>query len=179
MVNWTAIWFVLFVLAYLAFFVTLYKAYLRPMLLKFKHKEMYLRYVILDTGETDRVVFNQNDKTIVSGVARIYNRERVQNGIIYYESGNAEPLRVEQDISRYSYFCDTKNFDTISRNTILETLMILNAKQILMILLFVCMFLIIIAAIAQILIMEDAITGLQTQIQAVHALVNSTVQVQP
>jgi hypothetical protein len=171
MANWATIWFILFVFAYMAFFIVLYKAYLSKLIKRLKYKNMYLHYHIIDTGEQGDYVFNSEKVNRPDGNERAYNRERVNNGTLFYESGNAEPLNVklaDQESGLYKYYCDTKNFDTVSRNTILETLMLLNAKQMLIMLLIVTMVLIIIVGGANIFLMHDQTGKILTAIQTLN-----------
>jgi hypothetical protein len=144
-----------------------YKVWLSKLLAKRKFRDMYLDYHIIDTGEHGTRGFTSGINYI-DGIARAYARERVQNGTLYYESNNSEPLKISRDISQYKYYCDTKNFDTISRNTILETLMILNAKNMLILLIIVACVVSIIMGLLNAYLTKDSISGLTKTVEAMN-----------
>jgi hypothetical protein len=125
------LWFYAFVGTYLILMAVLYLAYGKKTMQKVMGKNMYLHYHIIDSGEIGDRAFTKGEN-VINGVSRVYNRECVINGTLFYEDRNAEPLKVVRSVSDYKYFCDTKNFDTVSRNTILQTLMVLRAKDIIL-----------------------------------------------
>lgn len=127
------VWFYGFWFIYALFALTIYKAYLSKLIYRLRFGNRYVHFHIIDTGEYGDKVFTEG-KNSVLGVERAFVKDKVKNGTIFYESKNAEPLEIKRDLKAYKYYCDTKNFDTISRNDVLETLMVLNAKQVILLL---------------------------------------------
>lgn len=111
------------------------------------HPLAYLHYHIIDTGEHGDFVFVEGNN-VIDGVKRVFSQKKVFRGTVFYESGNVEPLEIERDLTKYKYYCDTKNYDTISRNDILQTLMILRAKELLMYLICIGIFVTLIGIVA-------------------------------
>ena len=141
----TDMWFYMCIFQYAILMYVVYKAYLSKLVQKLKGRNMYLHYHIVDTGEHgDRV---------------------------FYEEGNAEPLKVARDVSKYTYYCDTKNFDTVCRNDILQTLMVLRAKDIIVILIIIAMALTMITCVANLYFLHDA------QSEIIKAVVSATTPV--
>lgn len=130
MANW---WFYGFWIVYAMFIFTLYKAYLSKLVNRLRFGNRFVHYHILDTGEYGDKVFRDGENEI-DGTKRIYVSEKVLRGTLFYEEKNPEPLAVKRDIKSYKYYCDSKNYDTVARNDLLQTLMILNAKELLMLL---------------------------------------------
>jgi hypothetical protein len=108
--------------------LVVYIAYGKKLIMKMRGKNMYLHYHVIDSGEAGEHLFTQKEN-IINGVSRVYNRECVLSGTLFYEDRNAEPLKIVRSVSDYKYFCDTKNFDVVCRNTILQTLMVLRGKD--------------------------------------------------
>jgi hypothetical protein len=122
------IWFYGFWIVYILFVFTCYKAYLSKLYHKLRYPGRFLHWHVLDTGEYGDKVFTDGENKI-DGISRIYSKDHVSNGTLFYEHDNAEPVKVKRDLKLYKYYCDTKNYDTVARNDILPTLLILNAKQ--------------------------------------------------
>ena len=120
-----------FWICYVLLMLVVYKAWLSKLIKKFKHGNRYLHYHVIDSGDHGDAVFHDGSN-IIDGYNRIYAAERIYRGTLFYTEKNAEPLNMVEDIKSYKYYCDTKNFDTITRNDILETLMIIGAKNLLL-----------------------------------------------
>lgn len=161
------IWIYGFGMVYVLLMLVIYHAYGKKMIQKIQGRDMYLHYHIVDTGGHGDMVFKPGSN-MINAHRRVYNRDCVTNGTLFYESGNAEPIRIERDISQYKYYCDTKNFDTVSRNDILQTLMVLRAKDILMFLIVIGIAVTVITCVANVYFIYDTQQQIKDAIIASH-----------
>ena len=109
------IWMLAFIFTYTALIFVIYKAWLSKIINTLRHKDMFLHWHVIDTGACGDYVFKETQINKPDGKERTYNRACVTHGTLFYEDGNAEPLKIKQDIPSYKYYCDTKNFDTVSQ----------------------------------------------------------------
>lgn len=150
-------------MTYAALIIVIWKAYLGRIYNIIKHPKHFYRYHIIDTGETGECVFKDGENRI-NGTARIFDRKALNNGSIFYEENNAEPIKIVKSIKEYKYYCDTKNFDTVTRNDILETLMILRAKELIQLLLIVIIVMVLISMGVNYYLIHTAALDIQNQI---------------
>ena len=110
-----------------------YAHYLKPIITKIQAGTMYLTYHNIITGESINRTWTEG-VNIIKGKPRMFVEELVSNGVLYYDGDNIEPLTLERilvynGMPKYIYYCSTKNFDTVNRQDLLETLMILSVKD--------------------------------------------------
>lgn len=80
------------------------------------HKVIYKFKSIPDT-------FSYGGKTFV------FNWEYVQNNCAFFDSRYTEQLKIEIDNSRMQYFINSKTFDKVYKNKILEKLMLIQESN--------------------------------------------------
>lgn len=120
--------------SYLATVLILKLLLMKESIKKSLFKKRMIDCVVVDTGELGKIVFKKDFSTgKFKGIERVYNKERVYNGVIYYESDNVEPLSIEKAINKYQFYCNTNEFDTITNNRLLEKLMYVKEKNLLII----------------------------------------------
>ena len=140
------IWFYAFFMIYFVWLLTLYKLWLKKFITRLKNRTMYLHYVVLDTGDYGEQVFKAGEPNTLPGLPGefTYVKDAVRDGVIYYNSKEAEPVRVERSEKDYKYFCFSKEFETTNRFDVLRQLMIMMAEN--KILLFIIIAIIVTAA---------------------------------
>jgi hypothetical protein len=151
---------------YFLFIITVYKAYLSKLVNILRYRNRFLHYHIIDTGEYGEKVFKDGENKI-DGVSRIYSKDHVTNGTLFYEKDNAEPLKVKRALDLYKYYCDTKNYDTVARNDILPTLLILNAKNLIIALIVIGIFMSVASIVASWIFTNSIQNSLNSQFGAV------------
>ena len=135
------IWMVAFFLAYGTLMVVLYKAWLQKIILALRNRGWYYHYHIIDSGIYGDAVFCDG-VTLIAGTERTFDRSCILDGTLFYEEGNAEPVKIKRDAGnldggRYKYYCDTKNFHSVAKSDALETLLILRGKEMIIALIFI------------------------------------------
>jgi hypothetical protein len=122
------IWFYAFWLVYLLFFAVCYYAYLRPISRRLLNRNMYLHYQFIDTGDSGDMVFTKG-VNIINGMPHTYRADMIQGNTLYFTSNEVEPVKVERDVTRYTYFCFTNEFDIVRKQDVLDTLLIFGSKN--------------------------------------------------
>lgn len=85
----------------------------------------FKRWIEIDTGRLGYVILNKSlNSCKILGKIRTVNRENIKFNIMYFVSDNVENLKVEDDKNKYSFYCNSEEFDTVYKNKLLETLML-------------------------------------------------------
>jgi hypothetical protein len=165
------IWMIAFFLAYASLGVVIYKAYLQRLILQLRNMGWYYHYHVIDTGESGDMVFcaGVND---VNGVSRTFDRTCIYNGTVFYEANNAEPLKMKRDEGtekggEYKYFCNTKNFHSVAKNDVLETLLILRAKDMIIVLIMAVIVVAVLGAVANVYTTNSSAAAIQNTLEII------------
>jgi hypothetical protein len=122
------IWFYAFWIMYFLFLATVYYGFARKVITRIMNRTMFLHYHFLDTGDNGDMVFTEG-VNIINGMPHTYRGDMVQGNVIYFNSNEVEPVKVEKDITRYTYFCFTNEFDIVKKQDVLDTLLIFGSKR--------------------------------------------------
>ena len=76
----------------------------------------------------------------------MYVKDCINNRTLFYKSDEVEPVKVERDLTKYKYFCFTKEFDIQNKSDVLKMLLVLAIENKLIILLVIAIAVSIIAA---------------------------------
>ncbi len=103
--------------------------------------------IFIDLRQKIRVTLTRDCKTFeYRNKIYIWNQDREKNNACIYDSRNVEPLRIEMSEERCLYWCDSSEYHTNLKNTLLETLMMLKSKDTIITLLSICLLLSVIIA---------------------------------
>ena len=99
----------------------------------------YKLWLEIDTGRFGSTVL---DKALnhcgVMGKEKGVNRENILHNWLFYRSDCAENLKIENDDSKYTAYCNSEEFDTVYKNSVIKSMMyIMESKTILLILVLV------------------------------------------
>lgn len=108
----------------------------REILLQRIYGVRFKRWVEVDTGRQGYVIL---DKTLTSckilGSIKSVNRANIVNGIMYFVRDNAENLKLENAETKWEYYCNSDEFDTVFKNQLLKQLLYIFEKNYIMIIL--------------------------------------------
>ena len=129
----------------------------------------YKKWLELDTGRSGYVILDKSmDTCKIMGQRKAVKRENILNGWIYFVNENAENMKLENAPDKWQYYCNSEEFDTVYKNKLLQTLMLVmeaNIVKIIMLLMIVCIIAVGYCA-YQIMLMDEKITFLVAQVQA-------------
>lgn len=159
-----------FWITYLMLLGVVWQAYLSKIYRRLKHAGMYLSYHNLVTGAHIDRVWNEG-VNIIDGKPRMYAADKVFKGTLYYDGDNVEPCEIERVIReggvlKYTYYCNSKNFDTVNRNDLLETLMILKTENKIILVIFIAIALIVLGVMANYYFVSSTHIDIITHIDA-------------
>jgi hypothetical protein len=84
----------------------------------------YVKYSIVDTGESGFVDFRKKTDANVKGSKRIFDLNCIIGKTLFYQHANAQPLTVECDKTKMKWFCDQAEFKTVLEQNVIEKLML-------------------------------------------------------
>lgn len=92
---------------------------------RFKH------WIEIDTGRYGYVILDKSLTTAkIMGINRTIAQENIVKGIIYYQRDNVENLKLESaEHGKWEYYCNTEEFDTVSKNQLLRQLLYVLEKN--------------------------------------------------
>lgn len=92
----------------------------------------------IDRRQSVRVTLSENLKTFeFENSLYVWNTDRETNDGCVYVTNNAEALAVSADWTKCTYWCDTNEYHTNLKNTLLQTLMMLRSRDIIITLLMI------------------------------------------
>ena len=96
----------------------------------------YKRWLEIDTGRFGSTVLDKSlDSCDIMGQKKSVSRANIQHGWMFFVNDNAENLKIENDYKKYTAYCNSEEFDTVNKNTVLKSLvLIMESKTILLIL---------------------------------------------
>ena len=160
------LWFYAFFFAWGSLCLVIYHAYLRKIILFLRNRSMYLHYHFIDTGDYGDRVFCEGTN-IIYNKPYMYVKDCINNRTLFYKSDEVEPVKVERDLTKYKYFCFTKEFDIQNKSDVLKMLLVLAIENKLIVLLVIAIAVSIIAAVANAYI---SITSSQEILKTIQAL---------
>jgi len=116
------------------FLLTLFYA-LRELIQEKIYGVRFKRWLIIDTGQYGYALLNKalNEWTIL-GQKRAVAFENIQRGWVFYTHDNAEnltlePVKIENDYTKYTAYCNTEEYNTNLQTKIFQMLLYINEKK--------------------------------------------------
>ncbi len=114
--------------SWLVLFVLIYKFILKNIIKRKLYGDRWQYYYIIDTGDSGYVLFPVDYSSVkINGLERVYNREKILSGTLFYTQKNSEPLQTDCDFNcdnanTVEWYCDSHEFTTVLHNSLIEKL---------------------------------------------------------
>jgi len=166
--------------SWIVLFVLIYKFVLKNIIKRKMYGDRWQYYHIIDTGDSGYVLFPSDYSSVkINGLSRVYNREKIVAGVMYYTQKNSEPLQIKCDFNcdnpnSVEWFCDSHEFTTVLHNSLIEKLFLsLESTNIQRWFMILC-----VISIGIIGLMWYKFNGMQTQLTEMETLINSLKPIQ-
>lgn len=94
----------------------------------------YKRWIEVDTGRQGSTILEKGlNSCKIMGMERTVSQENILRGVMYFTHDCVENLKIDAttDNKKWVAYCNTEEFDTVKRNTLLKQLLyIMEGKQI-------------------------------------------------
>lgn len=162
-------WIEYFIIVYLVYHFIIIKLYR-----KLHYGDRYIHYHIIDTGSHgNAIVSPSNEFRDSDGIKRIYDKECVNRGTLFYNFENVQPLSINEDKEKTTYYCDRQEFLVVTENKLLEQLYLTFNNQTINIMLLLIILSLIIAA-GTLYFSVSNFSDINNKVTQMYNLVNST-----
>lgn len=110
------------------------KSWINMSLKKIVYGDRCKKYVMIDSGKIGECILSKDGtKTKIKGIIKSVNDKNIKEDVLYFDSNLAENLMIEYNNDKAEYYQNSKEFDTLLKNNILEKLMITQAEKLIQI----------------------------------------------